>query len=397
MHTIGIVAEYNPFHSGHAYQIRQSKQRLGGGGTVVAVMSGNWVQQADCAIADKWTRARLALLGGVDLVLELPTVWAVSSAEAFSFGAVSLLNAAGVVDCLSFGSELGDVAPLRQVAEALESPGFSQALVPFLHRGLPFAAARQAALEEQIGPAAEALSAPNNTLGIEYLRALSRLHSTIHPLTVRREGAAHNSLTEETEYRSATQIRLSFRSGEGQNAAAYLHPEAPALILEQGMPSLALVSRALLARLRTMTVQDWAALPDAGAAEGLPQRLERAGRVCSSPEDFLTRCKTKRYAHARLRRLLLWAYLGLTETDRPAAPPYLRVLGFNTRGQELLRQMKDRAALPILTKPAHARELDEPGRRLFQLEARCTDLYDLCCPDIPAPGREWTTGPVVLR
>lgn len=397
MHTIGIVAEYNPFHSGHAYQLRQSKQLLGGDGAVVAVMSGNWVQQADCAIADKWIRARLALLGGVDLVLELPTVWAAASAETFAFGAVSLLDSAGVVEHLSFGSELGQVAPLRQVAEALEAPDISQVLSPFLRRGLPFAAARQAALEETLGPAAAALSAPNNTLGIEYLRALSRLHSTIQPLTVRRAGAAHNSLAEETEHRSATQIRRSLRAGEGQRAAAYLHPDAPALLLEAGLPSLDLVSRAVLARLRTMTARDWAALPDSGAAEGLPQRLERAGRECSSPEDFLTRCKTKRYAHARLRRLLLWAYLGLTEADRPAAPPYLRVLGFNARGQELLRQMKDRAALPILTKPAHARDLDEPGRRLFQLEARCTDLYDLCRRSIPAPGREWTTGPVVLR
>ena len=162
------------------------------------------------------------------------------------------------------------------------------------------------------------------------------------------------------------------------------------------MPGLRRVERGLLARLRTMTAGDWAALPDSGAAEGLPPRLERAGKQCRSLEEFFQLAKPRHWTHARLRRLVTWAFLGLTRADRPDAPPYLRVLGFNARGQELLKAMKAQAALPILTKPAHARELAEPGRRLFALEARCTDLYDLCLPEVPAPGREWTTGPVRL-
>ena len=148
------------------------------------------------------------------------------------------------------------------------------------------------------------------------------------------------------------------------------------------------------ALLRTLTAEDWAKLPDSGAGEGLPPRLERAGRQCRSLEEFVALAKPKHWTQARMRRLLVWAYLGLTQTDRPDDPLYLRVLGFNARGQEVLRRMKERSALPIRTKPAHARQLAPEGQRLFELEARCTDLYDLCLERVPTPGREWTTGPV---
>ena len=131
-------------------------------------------------------------------------------------------------------------------------------------------------------------------------------------------------------------------------------------------------------------------------AEGLPQRLERAGKGCTTLEEFFDLAKTKRYTRARLKRLVLWAYLGLSGSDVPATPPYLRVLGFSDRGRELLKAMKDRASRPILTKPAHARQLAEPGRALFELESRCTDLYDLCYATVPTPGREWNTDPVIL-
>ena len=128
----------------------------------------------------------------------------------------------------------------------------------------------------------------------------------------------------------------------------------------------------------------------------LPPRLERAGKQCRSLEEFIALAKPKHWTQARMRRLLVWAWLGLTREDRPDQPPYLRVLGFNSRGQAVLKEMKERAHLPILTKPAHARSLDGPGRRLFDLEARCTDLYDLCLEAVPTPGREWTTSPVRL-
>lgn len=412
MNVIGIVAEYNPFHTGHGYQIAQSRAQLGGHAPVVAVMSGNWVQQADCAIADKWTRARLALMGGADLVLELPTVFATSSAEGFARGAVELLCASGVVDTISFGSECGDAQPLQRIAACLNTPEYQTLVSRLAGEGLPFAVCRQRAVEELLGNELSGLLArPNNNLGIEYLRALQARNSPIRPITVQRMGAAHNSVfavltpnpenagKEMPRFLSATDIRLNLLDGEWDRMEPYLVPGGRA-VLESGMiglPGLARVERAMLMKLRTMTAGDWARLPDSGAAEGLPQRLEKAGRQCASVGDFFDLVKTKRYTHARLRRLVLWAYLGLTQADWPGHPPYLRVLGFNQRGQDLLKQMKQTASLPVLTKPAHARKLDGPARRLFELEARCTDLYDLCFETIPAPGREWATGPVRLE
>lgn len=412
MKIAGIVAEYNPFHTGHGYQIARTRQTLGEDAAVAAVMSGNWVQQADCAIADKWTRARLALMGGADLVLELPTPWAMSSAESFARGTTDILADSGVVDVLSFGSECGDVDKLQRLAACLDSPACQAGLRRFVDEGMPFAAARQAAVRGLLGEElSELLSKANNNLGVEYIRALNAKKSGIRPTTVRREGAGHNAIAFVGEgdgldfprparprFVSATQIRMDLMEGEWDDVEPYLVSGGRALLEGNtvGLPALTQVERAMLARVRTMTAGDWAKLPDSGEAEGLPKRLERAGRQCASMEEFFALAKTKRYTHARLRRLVLWAYLGMTEADRPEHPPYLRVLGFNRRGREVLKEMKGRAALPILTKPAHARDLDEPGRRLFELEARCTDLYDLCFEQIRTPGREWTTGPVML-
>lgn len=412
MGAIGIVAEYNPFHTGHALQLARTRELLGADLPAVAVMSGCWVQQADCAIADKWTRAKLALMGGVDLVLELPTVWAVSSAESFARGAVSILNAAGVVEYLSFGSESGDMEQLRRVAACLDGGEYPALLKEQLSRGLSFPAARQRAAEQLLGTDAAVLSRPNNTLGIEYLRALHALGSPIRPVTVKREGAGHNEAAvfsgqmsqEEADQLfwqhnttlSATAIRGYLTEGEWERMAPYLPPGGLELLRESApeLPVLARLERAILARVRTMSAEDWGRLPDAGAAEGLPNRLERAGRTCTSMAEFFDLAKTKRYTHSRLRRLVLWAFLGLTAADVPGAPPYLRVLGFSARGQELLKEMKKQAALPILTKPAQAKDLPEPGRRLFQLESRCTDLYDLCRAAPRPAGEEWTRSPV---
>ncbi len=396
MNIAGITAEYNPFHTGHAYQISALKAQLGPDTSVVAVMSGSWVQQGRPAVTDKWTRARMALNGGADLILELPTVWAAASAESFARGAVELLCRCGVIDTLCFGSETGELAPLLAAAECLDSPDYPEQLRKALEGGASFAAARQAAVEALIGPAGAALASPNNNLGVEYLRALRSLHSNIKPVTIRREGAAHNSLDRTGEgFRSATQLRQHLARGEWEAVRPYVPAGNLDILQSAPLADPRLGERAVLACLRKMTAEDWAKLPDAGAGEGLPQRLERAGRQCRSLDDFFILAKTRRYAMARLRRMALWAFLGLTAADVPAEPPYLRVLGFNARGREVLKQMKTTAQLPILTKPAHARELDGPGRRLFELEAQCTDLYGMFLPQLPPPGQEWTRGPII--
>ena len=400
MKIAGIVAEYNPFHTGHAYQIDCTRATLGPECAIAAVMSGNWVQGGRPAVLDKWTRARLALLGGVDLVLELPTVWALSSAESFAQGAVGLLEGAKAVDVLSFGSECGDVEALKRLAACLNRSEYQTQVRRFMGQGLPFAAARQRAAEELAGPdLAQLLSTPNNNLGVEYLRCLERSRWAMKPMTVRREGAPHNSLLTEAErprFCSATQLRAFLEREDWGALEPYLPQNGLDVVRAgwNGFPSLSRVERGLLARLRAMTADEWAQLPDSGAGEGMPPRLARAGKQCRSLEEFFALSKPKHWTQARMRRLLLWAWLGLTQSDRPGMPPYLRVLGFSRRGQEVLHLMKRHTPAPILTKPAHARRLDGPGQQLFQREARCTDLYDLCLDQVPTPGREWTCGPV---
>ena len=383
METAGIVAEYNPFHRGHAWHIAETRRQLGGDAALVCVMSGHWVQRGECALADKWLRAALALDRGADLVVELPTPWAMASAESFARGAVSLLAATGVVDVLSFGSETGELAPLEEAAAALDAPDYPERLRAALGRGLSFPAARQEAA------GAACLSAPNNNLGVEYLRSLRALGSTIRPLTVPRQGAGHDGPAA-GGFASASELRRLLRAGRGEETAPYL--TAP---WSGELADMQHIERAVLARLRTMGEGDWAALPDGGGAEGLPARLAKAAREAVSLEDFYTRAKTRRYPHARLRRLALAAFLGLRAAERPAAPPYVRVLGLGGRGRALLRRMKDTCPLPVIVKPAQARELDGPARTLFESEARYTDLYGLCFPAPRPCGAEWIHSPVV--
>ena len=196
MRTIGIIAEYNPFHTGHAYQISRARADAEEDSAVVCVMSGNWTQQADCAVADKWTRAHLALMGGADLVLELPTPWATASAESFARGGIFLLAATGVVDTLSFGSECGEIAPLLQAAQCLDSAEYPALLQSLLAQGKPFAMCRQEAVELLAGKEVGALLRfPNNNLGVEYIRSLNALACPIIPTTVQRTGLAKKSLS----------------------------------------------------------------------------------------------------------------------------------------------------------------------------------------------------------
>jgi predicted nucleotidyltransferase len=334
-------------------------------------MSGNFVQRGDCAITDKWSRAAAALEGGVDLVLELPTVWACASAETFAFGAASILQVAGA-NVLSFGSESGDGAALKKAAQTLESREFRSALRKHLDQGLPFALCRQRAAEEILGEeGAACLSRPNDNLGVEYLKAAGRLGWSPEVVAVPRLGAGHDG-GDHPEYPSASHIREKILAGE-------LSAENPA--------SLKYNERGVLSVLRSRTASDFAALPDSG--EGLAARLYEAAQQAVTLEEVYDLTKTKRYAHARVRRLVLWAFLGLREADRPESPPYLRVLGANQTGRAVLKQLD--TEVPIITKPAHGK-----GLQLLELEARCTDLYGMCRAQ-PAPcGEEWRNSPIII-
>lgn len=370
MKIVGIVAEYNPFHAGHRHQISETRRALGPC-AVAAVMSGNFVQRGDCAITDKWSRARAALEGGADLVLELPTVWAAASAEHFAFGAVSILKAAGA-QALSFGSESGDPEALSRAARSLDSADYRGELRRHLDEGLPFARCRQLAAEQILGREnAAVLEHPNDNLGVEYLRAAARLGWSPEVLAIPRVGAGHDGGSH-PEYPSASHLRREVLAGR-------LPMDDPA--------SLRYNERGVLTALRAMPPEGFAALPDCG--EGLDRRLYQAVRQAVTLDEVYDLAKTKRYAHARIRRAILWAALGLTAADRPAAPPYLRVLGANETGRAILRTIP--SEIPVITKPAHGR-----GIPLMELEARCTDFYNLCRQEIRPCGEEWRRSPVIL-
>jgi predicted nucleotidyltransferase len=400
--TAGVIVEFDPLHPGHVHLLAEIRRQLGADAAVIGVMSGNFVQRGDFAVVGRQARAGAAVQSGMDLVLELPLPWAVSSAERFADGGVQALAATGVVDRLVFGSECGDAAALERLAAALLSEDFPRLLRRELEQGDSFAAARQRAAAHLTSQAdAALLSSPNNILGVEYCKALLCHGGAIRPLAVPRVGDAHRSAAPETGGpASATAIRNLLRAGERDRALALMAPPMAAAYQAEEDADRAPVwmdacQRAILARLRSMTDADFAAL-DQGR-EGLSHRLCRAARTAASVEAVLDDAKTKRYARSRLRRMVLWAYLGLTPADCPATPPYLRVLAANAVGRALLARMRQTATVPILTKPNHVRRLDAEAQELFALEARAADLYALAYPDLSAAagGSVWREGPVL--
>lgn len=403
MQTAGMIIEYNPMHSGHLHLLRQTRALLGDDTAVVCVMSGNFVQRGDFALLRKHARAEAAVRSGADLVLELPLTWATAPAERFADGGVQALAATGLVTHLVFGSECGDAAALQHVAAALISEELPGLLHQELERGDSFAAARQRAVEKLLTPEEGALlSAPNNILGVEYCKGLLRQRSTMIPLTVPRQGAPHDALPQKGEHPSASAVRLWLRTGKREQALSMLPPAMREIYQREEDAGRAPVKmenceRAILARLRTMGQAEFEAL-DQGR-EGLCNRLFAASRRASSLETLLAEAKTKRYAYARLRRMVLWAYLGLTPSEFPERLPYLRVLAANAVGCGLLKKMRKTASLPVLTKPADIRLLGEDAQQVFVQEVRATDLYTLAYPVLSAAtgGVEWKEGPVILE
>lgn len=398
MAVVGVIAEYNPFHRGHAWQLAQLRRRLGEDTAVVVCMSGNFVQRGSFAILNKHARAEAALRGGVDLVLELPSPWSAATAERFAQGGVAVLAAAGVATHLAFGCECAALEPLQTVADCLDSGLFHEALRRRSREGTTFAAARQEAVRDLAGDAADCLSFPNNALAVEYLRALKACKAPIIPAALPRTGAAHDSALE-SSCPSASAVRrkiflnADWRTVLPQDTAAIVDREISA---GRAPVHMAHCQRAVLAQLRRMEEEEFR--PYDGGNEGLYHRFYEAVRTSASLEDILLGAKTKRYTLARLRRLLLHSYLGVPQAAQGDTPPYLRVLGSTAQGRILLRQMRKTAARPVLTKPAHIRRLDLEARRVFSQEARCTDLYTLAYPNLSqaAPGSEYTAAPVML-
>lgn len=373
MAVVGIVAEYNPFHVGHAKHLSLVRQKVGKDAVLVVCMSGHWVQRGDCAVTDKWTRAAAAARFGADLVVELPTPYAMSSAETFARGAVSLLTAAGM-DALSFGCEVPDVTALQTLADALNSPAFDASLAPWMARGLSYPAARQKAAAELVGAEAAALLAqPNNNLAVEYLRCLP---SHVAPLPIRRAGV-HDAPLPDPENPSAASLRALLRAGE--NADDYLPAPWQGQVYD-----LKHLERAILSRLRGMRSEELEAFPDAG--DGLARRLWKAAQTAATLDGLWETAKTRRLTHARLRRVTLRAALAVPP---PTAPAYLRVLAMTHRGAAHLSALKKACPLPIITKPARHQDL-------LAGEAALTDQFSLCLASPLPCGEEFRHSPVLL-
>ena len=395
MQVTGIVCEFNPFHLGHAYLLSRLRQR--GADAIVCAMSGNFVQRGEPALVNKLSRGEMAVSCGVDLVLELPTAWAMTTAETFARGGVQLLKMAGCTH-IGFGSECGDAALLQAAADTLLSPDLQADIRSELAAGITYAAARQQAVQARLGDGAAVLRQPNDTLAVEYLKACRQLETDMTPIVVSRVGASHDGGAAEG-FASASHIRELLTNGE--DASAYLTAESAAIYARECAAGRAPVTmqnaeRAVLSRLRAMCEEDFARY-DSGN-EGLYRRFYDAARTVASVDELLSAVKTKRYAYARLRRMLLAAYLDVTAADVPPEVPYLRVLACNERGRKLLKTIKKTGSAPVLTKSADVRALSEEAQKLFALTARAADQYVLAYPELRAArgSSAWTEGPVIV-
>lgn len=366
MSVTGIICEYNPLHLGHKKQL-DAIRAADPTGAVVCLMSGNFVQRGAPAIFDKQLRAKAAIRSGADLVLELPVTTALRSAEGFAAGGVDILSR--FCDRLCFGAENADEALLTGLAKALLSKDFSDALKTELEKGLSFPAARQSALES-MGLDASPLAMPNNILAVEYCKAILAQESQLKPYVIPRQGRYHDQAPD-PDNPSATAIRQLIETGKQwqQYVPDGAHFEGATI------HSLHYGERAILARLRTMTDAEFEALPY--GSEGLWRKLMYASRQASSLEDILSAVKSKRYTRTRLDRMVMCAFLGITDAMISSTVPYVRILAFNDKGRQILNQAKQTGFLMNV-----GQRIDDTYQLL---EDRCGALYGLFAQNTPEP------------
>ncbi len=380
MKISGIVCEYNPFHNGHRYHIDETRKN--GATHIIAVMSGNFVQRGDTAILDKFTRAELAVRSGADLVIELPTAYCLSSAEKFAWGAAYLLHNLGVTDELSFGSECGSIEKLIHAMNKADSLAHSDEVRILMEKGFTYPRALCETLKKTDAEAAEIISEPNNLLGVEYIRALKSLNSDIQPYTVKRSGAAHDSMEDGNGHVSASYIRSRILSGESADGVM---PEIWENALRAGgIASLKRLERVILYRIRTASIEEISKISD---SNGLAERICRS--EATTIEELLDSVKSKRYTMARIKRVILSLLIGITRTDTETAPPYARALAFNERGREILAEAKKKKKIPAGTSLAKLCRLSCDANRFAELEAAATDIYGLASEKICPAGRDY--------
>ena len=393
--AIGIIAEYNPFHAGHAYQISEIKKVYGG--EIVAVMSGSFTQRGSPAILDKWTRARLAVLGGVDLVLELPFVKAVRSAQDFARGGINLLKNLGVVDKLAFGAEVTDLEKLKLAASTFEEKFFATELRRLMSQGISYAAAVTKILSKVTSLDEKILRQPNTILAIEYLRALPEKFS---PLLIERVGAAYDDLTLQEKFSSASAIRAALYENppSWEKIAAQVSAETLKALRAEKLIDENFLFRPLMTKLLTSRVDELKKIYS--MTEGLEFRLLNA----TTAKNFSELIKTligRRYTASRIRRLLLYFLLNLTaeEVAELDAATCARVLAFNENGRILLKKI----SAPIITKlTKHLNRHDiyerkrflEPYQKILLFDVLATDLREILFEPPRPPQSDFSTSPI---
>ena len=381
MARVGIIAEFNPLHSGHELLINEAKNL----GEVVCAISGNFVQRGDCAIVSKEIRARSALIAGADLVCEIPVLWSMSTAQNFALGGVSARLRFGC-DTLIFGSEAGDTEPLIKICHILESDEFSDLLGKYMKNGTTFATARQKACEE-LGAEKGILDKPNNNLGIEYILASRRLGVDMNFKTVKRMGAAHDSAEVDT-FVSASLLREKLLSGDRDFCALYMNEDVLKLYKDENIADIRRLEKGILAVLRTKSLKDLKKLPD--LSEGVENKLFSAIKTATSLENLYNEIKVKRYTMSRVRRLVLSAFLGFDDEFFMKPLPYVRVLGRNKTGEKIVKSAEKQNAVPFIMRVGDIKKLPDTAQKVFETEARATDLYNLSLANPLASGKEYT-------
>lgn len=392
MKVLGLITEYNPFHFGHKYHLESSKKALNTTHTV-AVMSGSFVQRGQPSIVDKWTKAKMAIDNGVDLVIELPFVYAVQSAELFALGAVKVLDSIKIVDYISFGSESGDLSPLQNLADILlEEPRvFKESLRDCLSKGLSFSASRSKAVETAYNTLfstnndsiASILKKSNNILGIEYLKAIKRLNSNISPYTIPRLGHDYNDTTIDDKISSATGIRNKFFQ-DGISSIKDLLPHSSYHHLsnfhkEYGdFNTMERYSRILDYLLLTKPLDDLKDIFD--MEDGLENRFVKYNQKTNGIDDLIQGVSTKRYPKTRIQRILIHLLLDLNRADinniYDQENSYIRILGSNHRGLDLLKQIKKISNIHIISKFADYKYIKNDNINLIlDYEKKATDLF----------------------
>ena len=382
MNIAGIVTEYNPFHNGHKFMIEQVKKK--GADLVVAVMSGAVVQRGDTAIFDKHFRAKKAVENGVDLVLELPFPYSCSSAEIFGRTAIYILSSLGkyIINSIAFGCETYDINLLKKASEISENLKDNNLVSEKISRGKSYpTAVYESACELYGKDVADVLKSPNNTLAIEYIKAANHIMPWANFIPVKREYAQHDSDEFNNSISSASYIRNSIFDSKNVNELC------PYYFNDESVFNINVMEREVLFRLSCIEKSQLLNLPD--CSENIADRIIKTMSECpKSLEEFLQKCKSKNITMARLRRIIMYAVLGVTKSDL-FVPPYVRVLAFNKKGTEILKQCKS-SVLPISTSLKALENSSDKAKRIISLENNAVKFQQLCAVGEYNPKNEYS-------